>query len=410
MNPRLAAELIEEHRLDWGLDEVMRGASPPDLRASILSALQTTTGHRVPFARRLRAAATLLLSIGVVTAVALWNAERDPDSFRVAHDPVRVRASEIAQLPPDTSDVIGVDLEDEHVAALVARCPDIVKLELSTTSPLRTKLTGDGALAHIATLRNLRSLRINAAESLTNAGLAHLTDIPLLEELALVRLGEGIQLGLLRRLPLLTSLTIHSSPHVLGPEFDLVFELTQLESLDLSACSSITSAQLTKVARLTKLRELRLDTHNGLTVLPPGVEGKRPYRDGYGVDRAVVDAIASLPNLTSLSLRECKLRDAIEELRDAPALVRLDVGINLLLEQGSLEEILAARPLTWLDLRDCYALQPSIVDSLRNTPSLRYLNLSRMRWLDEATLAPLREMPNLELVAELRRAQQRRQR
>ena len=172
MNLKNAAELIERNRIDWGLAEVMRGATPPDLSASILSALDRATQRRFSRRRNWRAAAALLVSIGIVSSIAVWQDRNDSQNPVVAAEPATVHdQEEIAALPTNTVDVTGVDLTPVEIALLVARCPNLERLDLSTDAQRPRALTTDDALANIALLGKLPNRRSSKRFSIRHATL-----------------------------------------------------------------------------------------------------------------------------------------------------------------------------------------------------------------------------------------------
>ena len=56
-------ELLQNARLDWGLGEVLRTATPPDLTPRILAALERKAQQRMRRLNRLRGAAALLFGL-----------------------------------------------------------------------------------------------------------------------------------------------------------------------------------------------------------------------------------------------------------------------------------------------------------------------------------------------------------
>lgn len=394
-------ELARDSRLDWGLGEVLGFATPPDLTDRILvriGANHTPTRGRHTW---LRAAAALLIAISVVVATRLTRDTTQPAVDPTIGEPVRVRtADEIATLPPGTTNVQAVDLNANDLARLVERLPKLLRLELVALSARRDRDPSDEGLAQIASLRELRELQIDSAGSLTNRGLDRLADLPLLRKLSLVGLsGDDLKFSFLLQIPLLTELEIRSTLFVDPRQFDLVFGLTRLERLDLSGCAHVTTEQLRQIARLRKLRDLKLESHNGLD---PTIRagGSRERRRGFGVDQTVMDVIAALPALESLSLALCDVDDAaVEALAQSASLTRLDLRRNLNVSDEAIATVLAERPIEWLDLRECMAAKPELFDALLGETSLRYLDISRTRLTDPARIDVLRAMPNLTLKA-----------
>lgn len=254
-------------------------------------------------------------------------------------------------------------------------------------------ITDDG-LARLAALKRLRSLRLLGCSKLTGTAFAELASIPGLEELSLR--GSHCEIaGLqrLHRLPALRRLDLASSFGWGGEALDGIARIASLEELDLSGQFALHPEDLLHLARLQRLRVLRLADVNGCW--PISRHPPPDWLQERGIDDRVLAALASLTRLEELDLSRCTKLTAggLAALAAVPNLRRLDLG-QCQVTDALLERLPAG--LTGLRLYGC---------DLRGTglarfAAMEFLDLSHCRQVDDATLAVLpQSLRRLDLAA-----------
>ncbi|XP_043754707.1 leucine-rich repeat-containing protein 29 isoform X3 [Cervus elaphus] len=251
------------------------------------------------------------------------------------------------------------DLSTEAVAALCHQQPGLTSLDLSGCSEL-----ADGAVLAVSRgLRHLRHLSLRKLQRLTDAGcsaLGGLRELQCLDmaECCLVRGRELAQsLGSVRGPPpplaslslaYCSSLKPHeelehwaSSPKDLSPQPQgpSLLMLQALRELDLTACSKLTDASLTKVLRFPQLRQLSLSLLPALT------------------DKALVAVAKGCPSLERLALSHCSLLSDhgwAQAASSWPRLQHLNLSSCSQLTEQTLDSIgQACRQLRMVDVAMC---------------------------------------------------------
>ncbi|XP_043293938.1 leucine-rich repeat-containing protein 29-like isoform X3 [Cervus canadensis] len=233
------------------------------------------------------------------------------------------------------------DLSTEAVAALCHQQPGLTSLDLSGCSEL-----ADGAVLAVSRgLRHLRHLSLRKLQRLTDAGcsaLGGLRELQCLDmaECCLVRGQELAQsLGSVRGPPpLLASLSLAYCSS-LKPQGPSLLMLQALRELDLTACSKLTDASLTKVLRFPQLRQLSLSLLPALT------------------DRALVAVAKGCPSLERLALSHCSLLSDhgwAQAASSWPRLQHLNLSSCSQLTEQTLDSIgQACRQLRMVDVAMC---------------------------------------------------------
>jgi hypothetical protein len=182
--------------------------------------------------------------------------------------PVVKSVAEIDALPPDTTVLKGVELEDADVAHL-AQLPGLANVFLDGCMAL-----SDLALATLGVLPDLEVLYISG-NGITDSGLAHLAGSPKLRELGL------------------------DAP-ITGEGFRVLAPLATLTELHLPGCAEMTTDGVAALAALPELR--RLCFYNCRTM-----------------DDAWLDALAGVRTLFHLTLFRCPgvTDEGVERLRSA---------------------------------------------------------------------------------------------
>ncbi|XP_047649940.1 F-box/LRR-repeat protein 20-like isoform X8 [Phacochoerus africanus] len=183
------------------------------------------------------------------------------------------------------------DLSTEAVAALCCQQPGLTSLDLSGCSEL-----ADGAILAVSRgLRHLQRLSLRKLQRLTDAGCSALGGLQELQSLDLAECcllrGRALAqaLGSVRGAPPpLASLSLaHCSS--LKPQGPSLLMLQALRELDLTACSKLTDASLTKVLQFPQLKRLSLSLLPALT------------------DKGLVAVARGCPSLERLALSHCSL-------------------------------------------------------------------------------------------------------
>lgn len=229
----------------------------------------------------------------------------------------------------------------------------------------------DATLASLANLSALSKLDLACCDSFTATGLAALGRVSTLHTLLLPacwHVDDGMLGTLATALPSLQCLSLFEAGEAVT-DAGLVHlgGLTGLTALDLGySCWQQTSNGLLQLVRkLPKLRMLSL----------AGTEG---------TNDSILEAVASLMQLTSLDVSECQRVTAagLRCLGALPALLEVNVGWNLKLP----DEALSALPpsLTKLDLSYCCDLTDAALGAAASLPNLAVLVARRCNKVTDA--------------------------
>lgn len=363
-------------------------------------------------------------------------------------------SADVASLPTGLRELVlrdGAKVDDATVAATLARCPRLQKLDVAgcrMVSPpvleqLRQKQLPKDVqprpIADTATWVTVNSraaleaaTRNNWADAAWIEGV-HLDDtcLPVLRQLKRL---EGLRLVVRR---------FHSEdppPRAIsGDAIQFLGELTNLRVLHLEHQELLSNQSLNFLAKLTQLTELRLsgfDTMDGVFVAIEKLPRlQRLELDAnFGFSRRALEIVSKLPQLRALSLRGCSQVDAtmlepigamteLEELRlgripemrsnlvpgttqpgypnrqerltdaalaclrNKPKLRRLDLEYAHRLTDDGLRVLAGLPALEDLCLASTDGLTAAVLRQL--PPGMRRLDLSSCRWVDAAAMALL---------------------
>ncbi len=185
----------------------------------------------------------------------------------------------------------------------------------------------------------ITSINLSNCKNITDAGLAHLSE-----------------------LTLLSSLDLSGCPGIRGVGFAYLSKLTSLRSLNLSGCR-ITDAGLAYLSELKFLRSLNLSNCTDIT-------------------DAGLAHLSKLTSLRSLNLSGCiRIRDAgLAHLSELKSLRSLNLRGCFKIADAGLAHLITLTFLRYLDLRGCSSnISDAGVAHLLTLPSLYLLNLN---WLN----------------------------
>ena len=174
---------------------------------------------------------------------------------------------------------------DKADLAQLAQLVHLEKLGLSCNAQLR-----DAGLATISNMVNLSCLNLHGCKTFTNAGLEHLSALPL-RTLSLWLNEQLTDAGLahISAISTLTSLDLGSCHGMTNAGLVHVAKLQKLQSLSLAECKWVSCEGLEHLEKLPELRDLGLKNCSNVT------------------DDAIV-SVAKLP-LTKASLSSCDISD-----------------------------------------------------------------------------------------------------
>ena len=266
--------------------------------------------------------------------------------------------------------ITNAGLTDDGVKAIVAQCPRLVELDLSSN----TNLTG-ASLRAIADLGHLERLTLvqTRLNDLATRRLARLEGLRALDLRGNMEAGD-LTLEVAGGLPKLAAFK-HRSTVVTDAGVAGLAASTTLRSLLLQDFA-ITDASGAHLARLAGLESLEI------------------FRcQGFGTDGGL--ALAGLP-LTRLTLRDLPdVRDpALEVLRDLPKLQRLYLHELPSVGDDGLARLASATSLRVLDIWSVPAMTDATVEAIAMLPALEELSI-RETGAGEAALARILAMPKL---------------
>ncbi len=353
------------------------------------------------------AAAAVLLGMLTVLAVAL--AKRDAAGGGARDeaqgvDPREItRIEQIADLPVDIKAVQLRNLEDDAVAALVRRCPQLEFLCVHASTwgwrqdDLPTQSITDAALASIAQLRSLRRLDLVGVELVRGPGLRQLEALPQLERLALNYLDlDDAALAFLGRLPSLRHLEIRFNQAMGDAAFAAIGECTGLRTFVLHGGRGVQEGSLRPLAKLSYLEVLKLDgvASTGRGLGTPTTQARFPRPDplppnGGGV---TVAALQTWPRLRELSLEralELEPNVGMFLLDNCKALRKVSLRDCAKIDDATVETLAHLPALTTLVLGDNPRVTARVVPLLASVPTLEHVDFGAMPWL---TLAHVEQL------------------
>ncbi len=373
----------KERQLDWLLDEVLGPAHAA-----------------APARHRWLVAALIALAVGTAFGVAWLREQPDTRSAQEPEDTipwieVHGGASGIPTLPADAKALRCFDFDDDAIERLVARCPDVEHLDLGHMDTndkgyaVSLKIT-DAGVAHLGSLRKLRSLALGGCHETKGEGLRALEAVPLLESLDVTYSGiESPAVERLSRLGSLRELTLSHCMNFRGSALAEVAKIAGLRTLRLQACTTVSAKDALHLVNAKGLRHLDLRDCQGrfrgqrMSVGLGADTQEAPVEDGVGITDDVVAALSVLPLETLLLGGSESLTDAIgESIAKMPTLRRLDISDLPRVTRALLARIPAGLDELWLGHNE--QLSPRDFDEVPPIPRLRTLGLSGLH-LDKAT-------------------------
>jgi hypothetical protein len=469
MNDRQGAD---DQRLDWALREVTGAEAPPDLTAAVLARRAAGDGARLaaesvpepPRTSRWLAAAAVLLGVGVVVGVAVWpRGDAEPGQKEVpSQQPARPKPAEVSTraeieaLPADARAVLGTDLDDDAVAALL-RLRELRELEirypyamvlglgLKTEPPKDPRCITAKSFDVFAQLTKLQSLRLRGAYGLTEdfaprtrrqgdkdvvytrTILESLEQLPMLEELSLSHFDVAHEsLAQITTLPSLRTLDLTANYGVCAESIDTLLKCRSLRSLTLRACMKLPGSAIARLAELPALEELDLGDIDGINwrsapdpageniaaaerydleriakKLRDATERRRPLPADLGVTDDALRGLARAPKLRVLDIAQARCTlDGLAALRDLHTLRELDLS-GIASSGGGGGESVADRiadclPPELTKLTACGDYTDAFCRALREKlPKLAWLELPACYRITDAGLAELVRIPTL---------------
>ncbi|MBL8752469.1 MAG: hypothetical protein JNK15_04130 [Planctomycetes bacterium] len=412
---RLAAALREAH-----------GERAPDVTAAVLARVAAgevvDVGAAVPVRSRLAwlaAAAVFLLGLATVLAVA-WSQRggagggpndgeggaqeaQQPEQPKL---PEVTRIGDIATLPRELKAVELRNLEDDAVAALVVRCPDLEHLRVFASTAykregdLPAQSITDAALPHIAKLTQLRRLELVGVVLVKGPGLRELAALPRLESLAIEFFDMADEdLAFLERLASLRDLSLVNVQTIGDRAYEIVGRCVGLRALTIVGGRGLGTDSLAPLRSLQHLERLQL---HGIGQWSRGVaDPETAARFGLGMDFSgrrqgtgvTVDKLGGgWPKLQELALEA-----ALDLESDVGAFVR-DHGRGLRrltlrgcpnVDDTTLADVLTSPNLTELVLGNCPRVTAAVLPKLVAAKNLAWIDFGVTPWL---TLAHAEEL------------------
>ncbi|MEI8373535.1 MAG: hypothetical protein WCJ35_11975 [Planctomycetota bacterium] len=292
---------------------------------------------------------------------------------------------------------LSLDLCDITDAGLgnLQELPQLTTLELLHTN----RITARG-IAHLARLKNLRSLTL-AIRDLNNTAVARLGALTNIETLQLWWTSiNDAGLASLKNLPRLRSLEIGDSP-ITGAGLAHLKDLASLESVNLTFCN-IGDADLAHLKQLPKLRMLDLTWTNitdaGMEHIAGCVQLESLSLNDTQVSDLGLKHLAALHRLRSLELQGTQVTDAgVAFLCELSQLHTLNVGLTAITDAG-LEGLTRIPGIQSLNLYGTRITDAGL-EPLQRLTRLESLNLGHTRVTDAgvAFLVPLSQLNTLKL-------------
>lgn len=405
---------LDESLMDWALGERLGGEQPPDLREAVRQRLaEAHPTATMPSVWPLPAiAAAILLGTLVVFAVAWSRRQSTPDDPAAASpqdpsSPARVSSrTEIEALSADTRHVIGVGIEDDEVPALLRlRHLDTLELLAIVGSPLTPGQTlrpmytlTDEGLRRLASMKQLRVLRLVNQTEIGAAGLDALAHLPTLEELTVQTCtADDEAFSVLSRIPQLRVLRLNACTKVGERTIARIAAIGTLRDLSLAACGHLQEEWLASLGALQRLEALDLGMIGSRTFFT-GLSPVELPEPGSGITDSVLRALRPMHALRRLDLSYAGVTSTgLQELITLP-LVDLDLtGVEVRPED------LQRLPTTLrkLTLRGTKVSYPDLGGTLAEaTPDLEELRIDSSEGVGDPqieSLATLRHLRRLDI-------------
>ncbi len=232
----------------------------------------------------------------------------------------------------------------------------------------------DAGLAHLSKLTLLSLLDLRGCTNITDAGLAHLSKLTLLSLLDLGWCSNITDAGLAHLVTLtsLSSLNLYWCNNITDAGLAHLSKLTSLNSLMLAGCENITDAGLAHLSKLTSLRSLNLSVCTNIT-------------------DAGLAHLVTLSSLSSLYLGRCdKITDAgLAHLVTLTSLSLLLLNNCRKITDAGLAHLSKLKPLSSLHLMNCRKITDAGLAHLSKLTLLSALGLYGCKNITDAGLAHL---------------------
>jgi hypothetical protein len=396
---------VNARRLDWALREVVAEQWTPDVAGAVLS--RAAAGDRGDDAATMRPvapsrsrwlalAALFLLGLVTVVGVGWLRGGNEHWAFNEAQGrDIRVvtRAVQIASLPLDLQAVELHNLDDEAVAAVVQRCPELKHLCVFASTAMSRYASiddeaisiTDDALVAIGSLDRLRRLELVGVQHVRGTKLSELERLPLLEHLALTFFDlDDDSLQSLPRMQSLRELDLSGNQGYGERGLAAVGACRGLRVLSLSGSAPLLDAWFVSLKRLAKLQSLNLQG-TGLMRRMLYAKGFPEPRSPKFDDRSIsVAALQRWPALRDLSLANAlHIEPSVgaQLARECPALETLVIDYCQKVDDATVAALLALPSLRSLSMRNCPKVTAASVPLLVAAKQLREVNFGETPWL-----------------------------
>jgi hypothetical protein len=274
---------------------------------------------------------------------------------------------------------------DAVLGTTVLMFPSLEALDLSDCA----KITDDGLLM-VPNLAGLKNLTLSCNQ-VTDVGLGMaLSSLPVLEELDVSRCSH-LSVAVLRYFSVLPHL--HRLRCGINDDLDdemlrILGGLTQLRTLVLVSCESVTDVGVGTLSALTRLRELRLSgasqvTHTGLLALSGHTPLEVLHLDGLASMHCATDMgiqmLQSFPHLQALRINHTYGVDfperAMRSLINHNVLQELNLGGNAFVSDDTIFSLFLLKDLRKLTLFRCSRVSDLGLQTLARFPLLECLDL-----------------------------------
>lgn len=316
---------------------------------------------------------------------------------------------------------------DEETARAILQLPQlsVLRLAINSISPatlrqfalqpqlsellLRDVPLNDSRLAEVLSrLPALERLTLHRAHGITDESLAAVAELDNLQVLALIDApitGTGLQR--LKRRTSLRSLDLRDCTGLQAEDYRVLRDIDSLTGLKLGG-PNIDDATIDVVLEIPRLNSLAIEdapvSAAAIQRLSSGPELAERIRSlvltrCYGVTDEALSVLVELPNLGTLSIRECPVSGAfLMSLAEVPS-ERLPPLKTLVIRQAFLsEQAVAVLPqlaanLKWLDLSGT-TLSTSSMEAIAKISQLQTLRLAGCS-LDDEAIRPIQSLTNL---------------
>ncbi len=238
----------------------------------------------------------------------------------------------------------------------------------------------DGCLTQLFKLKQLQQLDLSYCTNLTPSGVQGISALSQLKALKIAKINLNAQvLSEVARIESLRGLSLAYCTGVTAEGIRSLQKLTQLKYLDLSG-TNLTDDDLQAVAELKHLEGLRLSSNKGIRTGFAQLSKLAGLCDltinDTSVDDSGLRAIAELKSLENLQISSCrKLTDVgMTELSKLPKLKCVGIDSSGLTSAG-LKELAKSSTLERISARTCKKISDDGVKELGRLPSLKYLDL-----------------------------------